>query len=130
MEEEHVAPEVTDDMPPTQANAESRIEHESVVPEGVVEIHDGEHIDREHGEIEVYSEVDLPPGDTVVSAELTRELGPFYREAESHGVEAIFITTSDTSSQLGRSMIGDASPQTDGVQPMSSDSVVAAVLVV
>ena len=78
LEEVLVAPKVTDDMPPTQAREESHIEHGSVVPEGVVEIHDGADIDRSHGETEVDSEVDLPTRDTMVAAELTRELGLFY----------------------------------------------------
>ena len=99
MEEELVAPKVTDDMPPTQASTESHMEHGSVVPEGVDEIHDGEHIDHDHGATEDHYETDIPIGDTVVAAELTRELGPFYVEAKTHGVEAIFIPPPDTSTQ-------------------------------
>ena len=99
LEEELVAPKVLDDLPPTQASEESHIEHGSVVPEGIVEIHDGEHIEHDHGETDVHFEADLPTGDTVVAAELTRELDPFYLEAETHGVEVIFIPPHDTSTQ-------------------------------
>ena len=126
LEEELVALAVTDDMPPTQASEESHIDHGSVVPDGVVEIHDGGHIEHDHGETEVHYEADLPTGDTVVAAELTRELGPFDVEAETHGVEAITMQASGASIQQGRSMIGEAVLVTDGFQVMGSDSVVIA----
>ena len=126
MEKEFVAPDVMDDMPPTQASEESHIEHGSVVSEGIVELHDGEHIDRGHVETKVHSEADFPIGDTVVAAELTRELGPFYVEAEIHEVEAISIPTPGTSIQQDRSMIGSALTEADGFQAMGSDSVVIA----
>ena len=72
-----LAPEVTADIPPTPVSAESHIKHGSVVPDGVMEIHDGEHIDLDHGEAEAHHEADLPVRDIVVAEELTRELGPF-----------------------------------------------------
>ena len=75
-----------DDLLPTRASEENHIEHGSIVPEGVVEIHDGEHIEHDHGETEVHSEADIPIGDTVVAAELTRELDLFYVEAKTHGI--------------------------------------------
>ena len=114
MEEELVALAVTDDMPPTQASKESRIDHGSVVPDDVMEIHDGEHIEHDHGETEVHSEADLPTEDTVVAAELTRELGPFDVEAKTHGMEAITSQTSSASIQQGESSIGAALTEADG----------------
>ena len=89
--------EELDDMPPTQVREESHSEHGSVVSAGVDMIHDGDHIDCVHGEIENPYETDLPTRDTVVAAELTRELGPFDVEAETHGVEAIILQTSSAS---------------------------------
>ena len=62
----------------------------------------------------------------MVAAELTRELGPFYVEAETHGVEAITMQASDTSVQQGESSIGAALTEADGFQAMGSGSVVIA----
>ena len=120
LEKEFIAPKVLDDLLPTQASEESHIEHGSVVPEGVVNIHDGEHIEYDHGETEVSSEADLSIGDTVVAAELMRELGPFYVETETYGVEAISISTPDTSIPQGRSIIGGTLTEVDGFQAMGS----------
>ena len=126
LEEELVAPQMTDGRPPTQASAESHIKHGSVVPAGVVEIYDGEHLDCEHGETEVHADADSPTGDTVVAVELTQELGPFDVEAETHGVEAITFPTSSASVQQGEDISGGTVTEADGLQDMGSDSVVVA----
>ena len=62
----------------------------------------------------------------VIAAELTRELGPFYVEVETHGVEAITMQTSGTLVQQDKGTIGGALTKADGFQAMGSGSVVIA----
>ena len=50
----------------------------------------------------------------MVTGELTRELGPFYVEAETHGVEVISILPSSTSAQQSESIIGCTLTEADG----------------
>ena len=124
LEEVFVAPALIDDMPHTPASDESHVEHGAIVHDDIVKTHDDGHIDCDRGEIENCHEAGLPTGVTAVAMELSRELGPFYEEVETHRVEAITIQTSGISIQQGGSIIRGELTEADGFQAMGSNIIV------
>ena len=104
-EEELISPEVVDDVPPNQDDIESHTEHRVVVPGCFDETNVGEHVVCDLDKKENHYEADLPTGFAVAVTELARELGPFYFEAKTHGLEAITIPSSNTLIQHGGSII-------------------------
>ena len=55
---------------------------------------------------------------------MATELGPFYVEVKTHGMEAITMQVSDASVQQGESISGGTLTETDEFQAMDLDGVV------